>query len=143
MTETIDPVRSRIMRSVRQKKTKPEMIVRRALHGIGYRFRTNLRVLPGSPDIVFTARHKAVFVHGCFWHRHPGCKLASTPGIHQDFWSTKFEANVKRDARKVCELEKAGWGVMTVWQCETRDLSSLTNHLREFLGPPRYTDKRA
>lgn len=141
-TETHDPVRSRIMRSVRQKKTKPEMIVRRALHAKGYRFRANLRMLPGSPDVAFTSRLKAIFIHGCFWHRHPGCRLASTPKTQLDFWEAKFASNVERDARKVRDLEKRGWNVTTVWECETRDLTSLMNRLCEFLGPPRNANKQ-
>lgn len=133
----IDPVRSRIMRSVRQKDTKPEMIVRRALHSMGYRFRVNLRILPGSPDIVFPARRQAIFIHGCFWHRHLGCRLASTPKTRLDFWEPKFRANIDRDARKVHELEQLLWDVMIVWQCETCDRTALMDRLREFLGPPR------
>lgn len=141
-TEAIDPVRSRIMRSVRQKKTKPEMLVRSALHAMGYRCRANLGTLPGSPDIAFTARRKAIFVHGCFWHRHKGCRLASTPKSRPDFWDAKFKANVERDARKVRELERIGWEVTTVWQCETHESTSLMNRLGEFLGSPQYTNKR-
>ena len=136
MTDTpVDPVRSRIMRSVRQRKTKPEMVVRRWLHGRGYRFRTNVKGLPGSPDIAFTKRHKAIFVHGCFWHRHPGCRLASTPKTRTEFWETKFAANVERDRRKVEELERAGWEVLTVWECETRDPETLMPRVERFVGP--------
>lgn len=137
---TVDPIRSRIMRSVRQKKTKPEMVVRRALHRLGYRFRANAKRLPGSPDLVFTARRKAIFVHGCFWHRHPGCRLASTPKTRVDFWEEKFARNVERDARKLVELEADDWEVMTVWECETRDLDGLMPNLIGFLGPPRACD---
>lgn len=128
------------MRSVRQKKTKPEMMVRRALHGLGYRFRTNVRGLPGSPDLAFTARRKAIFVHGCFWHRHPGCRLASTPKTRIEFWEEKFARNVERDARKVAELKAAGWEVLTIWECQTRDLERLLPRLVGFLGSPRAFD---
>ena len=139
MTEniSIDPIRSRIMRSVRQKKTKPEMVVRRALHALGYRFRTNVRALPGSPDIAFTARKRAIFVHGCFWHRHPGCRLASTPKTRVTFWQEKFARNVERDARKVSELQSGGWEVLTVWECETRDMEGALPRITEFLGSPK------
>lgn len=125
------------MRSVRQKKTKPEMVVRRELHALGYRFRTNVKGLPGSPDIVFTARRKAIFVHGCFWHRHPNCRLASTPKTRVEFWREKFDRNVERDARKVVELEAAGWKSLTVWECETRTMERTLPRLVEFLGAPR------
>ena len=129
------------MRSVRQKKTKPEMIVRRALHALGYRFRANAKGLPGSPDLAFTARKRAIFVHGCFWHRHPGCRLASTPKTRHEFWEAKFAANVERDARKVAELESAGWKTMTVWECETRNAGQLVPRLTDFLGPPKANDE--
>src|SRR5271163_1551858 len=137
-SEQIDAVRSRIMRAVRQKRTNPEMTVRSALHAEGYRFRTNLRRLPGSPDIVFTARRKVVFIHGCFWHRHPACRLASAPKTRTDFWEAKFLANIERDAGNVNELMDLGWEVATIWECETRELPRTTARLREFLGPPRY-----
>ena len=128
------------MRSVRQKRTKPEMVVRRGLHAMGYRFRTNLRTLPGSPDIAFTARHKAIFIHGCFWHRHPGCRLATTPKTRTEFWKNKFASNIERDARKTLELEECGWQVITVWECETRDPDSLLRRLQNFIGPIRHAD---
>lgn len=132
-----DPTRSRIMRSVRQERTKPEMVVRRALHAAGYRFRANAKGLPGSPDLTFTARRKAVFVHGCFWHRHIGCRLASTPKTRVAFWEKKFAQNVERDARKVAELEADWWEVLTIWECETKDMSETLSRLVEFLGSPR------
>lgn len=128
------------MRSVRQKKTKPEMVVRRALHGLGYRFRTNMRGLPGSPDLAFTARRKAIFVHGCFWHRHSGCRLASIPKTRVEFWEEKFARNVERDVRKAAELVADDWEVLTVWECQTRDLGRLLPRLTEFLGPPKAFD---
>lgn len=133
---SVDPVRSHIMRSVRRTKTAPEMIVRRALHAEGFRYRANLAALPGSPDIAFTARRKAIFVHGCFWHRHENCKLASTPKTRVDFWTKKFASNTERDSRKVHELLEAGWDVTTVWQCETRNPSQLMHRLRAFIGQP-------
>ena len=122
------------MRSVGRKHTKPEMITRRALHALGYRFRVNMKGLPGSPDIAFTKRRKAIFVHGCFWHRHPGCRCATEPKTRNEFWRTKFEANIERDDRKRRELEKLGWKVQTVWECETRSLSRLIERLKDFLG---------
>ena len=134
----VDPMRSKIMRSVRQKKTKPEMLVRRALHGLGYRYKTNVRGLPGSPDIVFSARQKAIFVHGCFWHRHSGCRLASMPKTRKDFWIEKFNRNVARDAEKIRELEAMGWEAITIWECETRNMEKLLPTVVDFLGPSLY-----
>lgn len=132
----VDPTRSKIMRAVRQRGTGPEMLVRRALHAHGYRFRANAKGLPGSPDLVFAARGKIIFVHGCFWHRHPACRLASTPRTRSTFWEEKFTRNRERDARNHAELEGAGWEVHTVWQCETRDMAETLSRLVEFLGPP-------
>lgn len=100
--------RSEIMRSVRQKDTGPELIVRKTLHNLGLRFRLHRKELPGTPDIILPKYSTAIFVHGCFWHRHPGCKLASTPKTRQDYWIPKFEANIERDARKLSELQAAG-----------------------------------
>jgi DNA mismatch endonuclease (patch repair protein) len=126
--------RSRLMSRVRSKDTTPEMIVRRLVHAMGYRYRLYVRKLPGRPDLVFGPRRKIVFVHGCFWHRHPGCRKATTPKTHVDFWEGKFAANVLRDARNVHDLEAAGWEVLTVWECETKDVDMLRRRLRSFLG---------
>ena len=117
----VDPVRSRIMRAVRQKDTKPEKIVRQALHAMGLRFRLHRRDLPGTPDIVLSSGRKvAIFVHGCFWHRHSGCRSATMPATRQSYWGPKFVQNVERDAQKVAALEALGWSVLTIWECETR-----------------------
>lgn len=129
------PFRSSLMQNVRQQNTTPEMVVRRAAHGLGYRFRLHRRALPGSPDLVFPRLEVAVFVHGCFWHRHSGCRYASTPKVNAEFWEHKFRRNVERDAQKEGELRQFGWQVMVVWECETRDLESLRRRLSEFLGP--------
>lgn len=133
----VDSQRSRIMRSVRQVGTKPETSVRRWLHAKGYRFRTNVRGLPGSPDIVFTRRKKVIFVHGCFWHRHPGCRLASMPKTRTVFWTEKFVRNLERDKRKNEELADDGWLVLTVWECEIRRINEISACIERFLGPPR------
>src|SRR4051812_5907882 len=100
------------MSKVRSGDTKPEMVVRRLLHGEGYRYRLHDRRLPGSPDIVFASRRKAIFVHGCFWHRHPGCRRATTPKTRTSFWEAKFAANVARDQRQLQSLDKLGWNVL-------------------------------
>lgn len=123
------------MRSVRQKDTAPEMVVRNIAHAIGARYRLHRKDLPGSPDLVFPRRHLCIFVHGCFWHRHPNCRLATTPGSNVEFWREKFARNVERDARKENELRVAGWRVEIVWECETRDLRKLEERLRLLLLP--------
>ncbi|MBB1177745.1 very short patch repair endonuclease [Pseudomonas sp. FW305-3-2-15-E-TSA4] len=116
----VDPKRSLIMRNVRGKDTTPELKVRSALHRAGYRFRLYRKDLPGRPDIVLPSRRAVIFVHGCFWHRHPGCRAASHPSIRIDFWANKFARNVERDRRNVDDLERAGWSVHVVWECETK-----------------------
>lgn len=132
--------RSDIMRAVKRAHTKPEIIVRQALHALGLRFRLHRRDLPGSPDIVLPRFRTAVFVHGCFWHRHPGCRHATTPKSRQEYWLPKFEANVERDARKEAQLRELGWRVAVIWECETKSLAALEARLRlEFdlpLGEP-------
>lgn len=127
--------RSALMARVGPKDTTPELAVRRLLHRLGYRFRLHRRELPGSPDLVFQGRRKAIFIHGCFWHRHPGCKAASTPKTRADFWVRKFEDNIARDARNTAALEADGWRVAVVWSCETRNVETLTIKLSAFLGP--------
>ncbi len=112
--------RSAIMRKVGRKDTAPEMILRRALHAKGYRYRLNDKGLPGSPDIVLPKYKTAIFVHGCFWHRHEGCRLASTPKDNAAFWNDKFETNVKRDIKNENELRRTGWQVIVVWQCQLK-----------------------
>lgn len=137
MSDHLDEVtRSALMARIRGKDTKPEMIVRRLAHGLGYRYGLHRKGLPGSPDLVFPSRRKVVFVHGCFWHRHPGCRKASTPGTRREFWEAKFERNVERDIRKEIQLMAAGWEVLVIWECETRDVERLAATLRNFLGPP-------
>jgi DNA mismatch endonuclease (patch repair protein) len=125
--------RSAIMRSVKQKNTGAEMIVRRIAHAMGARYRLHSKNLPGRPDLVFPRRRLCIFVHGCFWHRHTGCRLASTPGSNVKFWQEKFTRNVERDARKEAELRAIGWAVETVWECETRTPERLTIRLRAML----------
>ena len=122
------------MKSVPQKDTKPEIRLRKALHGMGFRFRLHDKRLPGSPDLVFPKYKAVIFVHGCFWHRH-GCKLTTTPTTREDFWGAKFKANVQRDNKNVSELEAAGWRVMTVWECELKkaDENELFEKTQEFL----------
>jgi DNA mismatch endonuclease (patch repair protein) len=111
------------------------MIVRRSAHSLGYRFRLHRRDLPGSPDLVFPGRKAVVFVHGCFWHRHRGCKKTTSPKSREQFWQDKFDRNVRRDEENAEKLEQLGWRVMVVWECETKDADALQASLRAFLGP--------
>ena len=129
--------RSEIMGRVRSRDTRPELIVRRLAHSMGYRYRLHSQDLPGRPDLVFRSRKKVIFVHGCFWHRHQGCALARIPKSRQDFWIPKFEANKSRDMRTEEALRQAGWQVLVVWECELGDLPSLKNKIEEFLDAKR------
>lgn len=115
------------------KGTKPELTVRKLAHSLGYRFRLHRRDLPGSPDLVFPGRKLVLFVHGCFWHRHEGCRFAYTPKSNVEFWQTKFKNNVARDERAERELERLGWRVATLWECETTDFNGLRLKLRDIL----------
>ena len=113
--------------------TSPELAVRRLLHRLGYRFRLHRRSLPGRPDICFPGRKKAIFIHGCFWHRHEGCRRTTTPKTRTSFWKDKFERNVERDRANLKDLVELGWRVMVVWECETADLDVLRPRLAGFL----------
>jgi len=115
--------RSRMMAGITGRNTRPEMAVRRALHVAGFRFRLHRKDLPGSPDIVLPRYRTVVFVHGCFWHRHAGCRLAKLPASNADFWRVKLEGNVQRDRNAVKALLAGGWRVLTVWECAIRDQS--------------------
>lgn len=117
--------RSANMRAIRGRDTAPELRVRRAAHAAGLRFRLQRRDLPGTPDLVFPRHRVALFVHGCYWHRHPGCRFATVPSSNVDFWTGKFSANVERDRRKAHELQENGWRVAVIWECETRDQQAL------------------
>ena len=112
--------RSFNMSRIRSTDTKPESMLRSRLHSAGYRFRKNVRELPGSPDIVLPKYRTVILVHGCFWHRHKGCKFAATPKSNVEFWDDKFQGNVERDRRNVRALRDAGWDVETIWECEIR-----------------------
>lgn len=122
------------MSRIGSKNTAPELIVRKALHAMGYRFRLHRRDLPGTPDIVFGPRRKAIFVHGCFWHAH-GCSIGKPPKSRPEFWGPKLGRNTARDKEKTEALRSLGWEVLTIWQCETRSLASLAEKLHNFLDP--------
>jgi len=128
MVDIVDAeTRSRMMRNIRGKDTKPELLLRRGLHARGFRYRLHHKGLPGRPDLVFPKYRAAVFVHGCFWHRHPGCPKATTPATREDFWQSKFAENTARDRRNIDQLQSAGWRVLIVWECElARDALSPT-----------------
>lgn len=126
--------RSSLMRAVRSKDTKPELIVRSIAHRLGARFRLHRKDLPGSPDLVFPGRRLCIFVHGCFWHRHEGCRYSSIPKNNKEFWLDKFRKNVERDNRKMLELIGMGWRVEIIWECETHNRSVLESRLIDVLG---------
>ena len=135
MADTLTPERrSWLMSRVRGKDTKPELVVRQVAHALGLRFRLQRKDLPGRPDLVFPKHRLALFVHGCFWHRHPGCTKASTPKTRAEFWADKFAANVARDSSVTQKLVESGWRVEVVWECETRDRVALAEKLLELVA---------
>ena len=137
---SLDPLtvreRSELMSRIRSKDTKPEMRVRQLVHGMGYRYRLHASELPGRPDLVFRPRRKVVFVHGCFWHRHEGCSRNRIPKSpeRRGFWRDKLNGNARRDRLNQAALREMGWGVLVIWECETRDLDRLATRVRAFLG---------
>ncbi|MDP5904267.1 very short patch repair endonuclease [Pseudomonas aeruginosa] len=135
MVDTISAdERSHIMSLVKGKNTRPEMLVRRLVHGAGFRYRLHDAKLPGKPDLVFSRKHKVIFVHGCFWHRHEGCALARIPKSNQEFWLAKLEGNKARDEVNLRQLHEAGWDTLVVWECELRNLDTVEQRLRTFLA---------
>jgi len=112
------------------------MLIRRMLHGLGYRYSLHRRDLPGAPDLVFTSRRKIVFVHGCFWHQHKGCIDGRLPKSREDYWLPKLLRNVERDRRNVAKLRRGGWKVLTLWECDIPESNSLQERLVHFLGVP-------
>lgn len=131
--------RSAFMARIRSRDTRPELVVRRLLHETGYRYHLHHKPLAGRPDLAFTKRRKAVFVHGCFWHGHEGCALAHIPKTRSDYWREKFERNRARDARNLAKLDADGWDALVVWECEVADPPALAARLMAFLGLPRWS----
>lgn len=135
--DTLSPEeRSARMAKVRGRDTKPEMVVRRLVHGMGYRYRLHRKDLPGRPDLVFPSRRKVIFVHGCFWHRHQdaACRLSRIPKSRLDFWLPKFDTNRKRDEENLALLAEMGWSALVVWECQLKDAGSLQARIGEFLA---------
>ena len=125
--------RSWNMSRIKSGNTKPEIVVRSLLHNMGYRFRLHRKDLPGKPDIVLPRYRSVIFVHGCFWHRHKGCKNASNPKTKKTFWREKFKANVERDRKAQKELKSMGWRILIIWECELAEVDSVINKLEDYL----------
>lgn len=135
MADKISPERrSENMRRIRNRDMKPEMVVRQTVHGMGYRYRLAKKTLPGKPDLVFGPRRAVIFVHGCFWHQHD-CRDGRIPNSNTGYWTNKLARNVERDAEVQAELQRLGWRVLVIWECETKNREALAERLREFLGP--------
>jgi len=134
MAERFTPEeRSRIMSLIKGRETKPEKLVRRLLHNMGYRFKLHDKNLPGKPDIVLPRHKKTVFVHGCFWHGHQRCKRAKRPATHKVFWNNKIDGNINRDKKVRRQLKALNWQVLVVWQCQTRVQEELRKRLGKFM----------
>lgn len=128
MVDVVSPVdRSRMMAGIKGKNSQPELHVRRLLFASGYRFRLHRRDLPGTPDIVMPGRRIAIFVHGCFWHLHHGCRFAKLPATRPEFWRAKLQANVQRDRCSIDELRAMGWRVLCVWECALREAKGVAD----------------
>lgn len=125
--------RSERMSRIRSKDTKPELIVRRMVHGMGYRYRLHRRDLPGTPDLAFPSRRKAIFVHGCLWHQHGECSTWRIPKSRQGFWIEKLNRNTERDGHNQSRLRTLGWDVLVVWECEIKDIEALKGRIKDFL----------
>ncbi|WP_439849746.1 very short patch repair endonuclease [Pseudomonas syringae] len=129
--------RSRMMSGIRGKNTRPELLVRKFLHAHGFRFRLHRKDLPGNPDIVLPKLKTCIFVHGCFWHRHPGCRYATMPKTRPEFWAEKFSKNVARDAKSILALRQLGWRTIIIWECQLKapelDTSAYLQDLKKTL----------
>ena len=135
MVDVVNPeTRTRMMSAIRGANTKPELNVRRRLHAAGFRYGLHRKDLPGRPDLVMPRHDAVIFVHGCYWHRHPGCRLATTPSTRTDFWTAKFTANQERDRRNIAELRDRGWRVAIVWECEVRTATDADEAVSELIA---------
>lgn len=122
------------MSRIRNKDMKPEMVVRRLIYALGFRYQLHRNDLPGRPDIVFRGRRKIIFVHGCFWHQHSGCKNAHFPKSNLDYWRPKLENNVSRDQTNINQLKQIGWEILIIWECEISNTSTLKSKITSFLS---------
>ncbi len=127
--------RQRCMKSIPGKNTKPELMVRKLLFNMGYRYRLHYSNLPGKPDLVFPGKRKVIFIHGCFWHRHDCKKGQSLPNKNMDFWRKKLSDNENRDSRNISDLNKLGWEVLIIWECQIKNIQVLLDSLRSYLKP--------
>ncbi len=135
MTDIVDQAtRSRMMSRIRNRDTAPEMAVRRELYSLGIRYRLHNGKLPGRPDIVIGRLRTVILVHGCYWHRHPGCRLAYTPKSNVEFWQRKLEGNATRDAENQARLAELGWRVIIIWECEIRNRTAWRERLAKLLS---------
>ena len=125
--------RSKRMALIRSKDTKPELLVRRIARSFGYKFRKHVSKLPSKPDLVFPRLRKVIFVHGCYWHRHPGCELARLPKSKRRFWVPKLTENRRRDLRNIARLRRNKWGVSVIWECQLKNPASLARRVKKFL----------
>jgi DNA mismatch endonuclease (patch repair protein) len=135
VADHVDPAkRSEIMRAVGSRDTKPELLVRKMIHRAGFRYRLHSKSLPGTPDIVFPGLRRVIFVHGCYWHGHSGCRKAALPKSRVEFWNAKIAANRVRDENAMMQLRQGGWAPIVVWQCELRDPEEVLRRVTRFLG---------
>lgn len=135
-------IRSKIMRSVKSNNTGPELALQKLLYSMGYRFRLHNSLLPGRPDICLS-RKRAIFVHGCFWHQHAGCRKSGIPKSNLSYWRPKLRKNVERDRRTRRALQKMGWRILVIWQCNLKNEKAVRNKLKKFLGPPAAGPQRS
>jgi DNA mismatch endonuclease, patch repair protein len=126
--------RSEIMRRITSKDTKPEIIVRRIVHSLGFRYRLHKKELPGKPDLVFSKRRKLMFVHGCFWHQHDGCKSSHIPKTRRSYWKPKLNRTVFRDRENQAKLRELDWDILVIWECEVREVQQIAKKIIAFLG---------
>lgn len=122
-----------LMSRIKSKNTSPEMVVRRLVYGMGFRYRLHVKTLPGKPDLVFAGRRKVIFVNGCFWHGHESCRYARPSKSRTEFWTAKISRNRERDLDNISAIEASGWSVLTVWQCELKNIEGLKNLLYDFI----------
>lgn len=128
-----DTVRSRTMRAVKSKDTKPEVVIRRLVHALGFRFRLHRVDLPGSPDLVFSKKRKIIFVHGCFWHGHSCARGARQPKTNTEYWLRKIEGNRRRDKQSLAELRRLGWNILVLWECQLKEPKKTRSRVKKFL----------